>query len=119
MENNRTKIISLLNTIKNLTSVPFEYGYYTGNAKTYIVWLQTDMGNSMSADDGLQICAEYFDVSIYSNKDYESLLETVVSKFTEDEEVTFQPSRCSEDLFDEDTKMFHKTLCFAVYKKLN
>ncbi len=116
-QNNRQLVISLLETVQvNSKTVPYAYASYKGNAKTYIVWLQTDMGNSMSADDAFQDCAEYFDVTVYSNKDYVDIVDKVIQKFVAKDEITFQPSRCSEDLYDEDTGMYHKTLCFAIYK---
>ena len=115
-KNNRQKVIDLLSTVKvNKKAVPFAYAQYDGDAKTYIVWLQTDLGNTMSADDKFQDCAEYFDITVYSNKDYIDIVDTIISTFDIDQ-VTFQPSRCSEDLYDADTRMYHKTLCFAFYK---
>lgn len=115
-QNNRQKVIEILESIKYKgKAVPFAYAQYEGDAKTYIVWLQTDMGNAFSADDRFQDCAEYFDITVYSNKDYIDIVDDIISKF-DTTEITFQPSRCSEDLFDADTRMYHKTLCFAFYK---
>lgn len=93
-------------------SIPVSFGFYDGDAETYIVYSNVDDDGSYSGDDDLLGYITYYDFELYSTKNYFAVARAVISLMKE-AGWEFQPSLCSADLYDRDTKIFSKTLCFA------
>lgn len=99
-------------------SIPVSYMFYEGHGEPYIVWMQQDADNSLSADDELVGYVDYYDFDIYARGNYLAIVESVKTLLKENGFI-WQPSRTSEDMYETDTKYYHKTLNFAYLKEEN
>lgn len=97
-------------------SIPVSYMFYEGHGEPYIVYLQQDMDNTFSGDDDLLAYVVYYDFDIYSKGNYLNIIESVKTKLKENGFI-WQPSRSSMDMYETDTKYYHKTLNFAFIKE--
>lgn len=97
-----------------LTELEIEHAYlhYEGHQNTYVVYLQTDKDSALFADGELEGLVMYYDFDVYSKGNYNSIIENLINAMTENG-WTYQPSRDSADLYETDTKFYHKTICFA------
>jgi len=98
--------------------IPVAFLRYTGKATTYITYQEIQDDTSFSADDELQAYVSYYDFDIYSKGNYLSILESV-KEILEANNWRWQPSMTSQDLYEDDTGYYHKTLCFAKIKEEN
>lgn len=96
----------------NSVSIPVEYMFYDGNADSWIVYSNVDSDGSYSGDDSLLGYITYYDFEIYAKSNYFEIMRAVISLMAQNG-WEFQPSLCSADQYDRDTKIFSKTLCFA------
>lgn len=101
-----------IETLLNNLGVPVSFMFYEGNADTYITYMELDKDNSIAGDDQVIGCVEYYDFDVYSKGNYltviSDLIDTMVAAGW-----TYQPSRDSPDMYERDTKFFHKTICLA------
>ncbi len=106
---------------KNFTvgdvQIPVNFLRYEGHGEPYITYMQFDANGSFSADDQLAGYVVYFDFDIYSKSNYLAIADAVVD-LMESAGWTWQVSRSSEDMFEDDTGYFHKTLCFAIEREV-
>lgn len=98
-------------TLKNL-GVPVAYMYYNGNATTYVTYMQLDKDSVEAGDDNVLGCVQYYDFDIYSKGNYLTVINNLIDLMVA-AGWTYQPSRDSPDLYERDTKFFHKTICLA------
>lgn len=103
----------LIEQIFNNFIVPVSFLRYDGNATAYVTYQQTDIDNTLSADDDLVNYADYYDFDIYSKGNYFKIIEGV-KQILEDNGFRWQPTRSSGDLYEDDTGYYHKTLCFSI-----
>ncbi len=96
----------------SVLNIPFDYMFYDGNADTYITYLQEDLEESLAGDDELIGVVQIYDVDVYSKGNFISTINNVIDTMT-GAGFTFYPSRCSPDMYERDTKYYHKTLSFA------
>lgn len=96
-------------------SIPVKFMYYTGNGEPYVVYMQQDADNSLSADDDLLAYVVYYDFDVYAKGNYLKIIEAIKALLKQNGFV-WQPSRSSADLFESDTGYYHKTLNFAFPK---
>ena len=98
-------------TVDNV-SIPVSFMKYNGKKTTYITYMYYDSDNSFSGDDELLGWVDYYDFDIYSKGNYLNIIESVKSLMKQNG-FMYQPSRCSQDMFEDDTGYFHRTLSFA------
>ena len=98
-------------TLKTL-SVPVSFMFYEGNADTYITYMQLDKSNTLAAEDEVIGCVQYYDFDVYSKGNYLAVIAELIQLMTA-AGWTYQPSRDSPDMYERDTKFFHKTICLA------
>lgn len=98
--------------------IPVSFLRYTGKATTYITYQEVQDDTSFSADDELQAYVTYYDFDIYSKGNYLNLIESV-KEILKANGWRYQPSMTSQDLYEDDTGYYHKTLCFAKIKEEN
>lgn len=103
-------------TVDGVT-VPVSFMFYEGDADAYVTYMESDADNSVSGDDELIGYAVYFDFDIYSKGNYTQIIESIKTKMRENGFV-WQPSRSSPDLYEAETRFFHKTLNFGYYKEV-
>lgn len=99
-------------------SIPVSFLRNTGKETTYITYQEIQDDTSFSADDELQAYVTYYDFDIYSKGNYLNIIESV-KEILEANGWRWQPSMTSQDLYEDDTGYYHKTLCFAKIKEEN
>lgn len=92
--------------------VPIAFMYYEGDADTYITYMQSDKTNVLAGDDGILGCVQYYDFDVYSKGNYLQLIDNLITTMT-NLGWTYQPNRDSPDLYERDTKYYHKTICLC------
>ena len=97
----------------NTKNIPVSFLRYEGKATTYITYQQTNIDGALSGDDEIIGYIDYYDIDIFSKGNYFKIVEEVKKKMKANG-FMWQPSNSSEDIFEEDTGYFHKTLCFAI-----
>lgn len=101
----------------NGVDIPVSFLRYNGNSETYITYMESDKDNSFSGDDNIVGYVVYYDFDIYSKSNYLEIMEQL-KELLKANGWTWQPSRDSSDLYEDDTGYFHKTLCFAIEKEV-
>ena len=99
-------------------AIPVSYMFYEGHGEPYVVYMQQDADNSLSGDDELIGYVDYYDFDVYAKGNYFAIVESVKAILKENGFV-WQPSRSSQDMYETDTKYYHKTLNFAYLKEEN
>lgn len=92
--------------------VPVSFMRYTGKSTDYITYQESDIDNSFYGDDELLNYVDYYDFDIYSKGNFLGTVESV-KKILKENGFKWQPSRTSEDMYEDDTGYYHKTLCFS------
>lgn len=113
--NNELQTIFASFTVGGQT-IPVSFMRYTGKATTYITYQEIQDDTSFSADDELQAYVTYYDFDIYSKGNYLTIIESV-KEILKANGWRWQPSMTSQDLYEDDTGYYHKTLCFAKIKE--
>jgi hypothetical protein len=98
-------------TLKNL-GVPVAFMFYEGDATSYVTYMQLDKDNVEAGDDKVLGCVQYYDFDIYSKGNYFTIVQNLITKMVA-AGWTYQPSRDSPDMYERDTKYYHKTICLA------
>ena len=99
-------------------SIPVAFLRYTGKNSTYVTYQEIQNDTTFDADDKLQAYVTYYDFDIYSKGNYFNIIESV-KEILEANGWRWQPSMTSQDLYEDDTGYYHKTLCFAKIKEEN
>lgn len=93
--------------------IPVSFKRYDGKSTTYVTYMQLDNDNSLSAEDEIINYVSYYDFDIYSKGNYLNIVKRI-KEIMRANGWKWQPSRDSEDMYENDTGYFHKTLCFAI-----
>ena len=107
----------LIERLFNNFIIPVVFLYYDGNAPDYVVYRQIDSDRVLAADNRLINYVDYYDFDIYSKGNYMTYIEAIIEILTA-AGFMWQPSRSSGDMYETDTKYYHKTLCFAIERSL-
>ena len=94
-------------------SISVSFLRYEGKDTTYITYQQINIDGALSGDDEIIGYIDYYDIDIYSKGNYFKIVEEV-KKNMKANGFVWQPSKSSEDMYEEDTGYYHKTLCFAI-----
>lgn len=94
-------------------SIPVKFLRYNGKQTTYITYMETDIDNSYAGDNEILGYVSYYDFDIYSKGNYFNIVEAV-KEIMKNNGFIWQPNRTSEDMYEDDTGYYHKTLCFAI-----
>jgi hypothetical protein len=92
--------------------VPVSYMFYEGSADTYVVYSQMGKDNSLAGENQVIGCVIYYDFDLYSKSNYLALQRQIIDTMVA-AGWTYEPSRESPDLYERDTKLFHKTIVLA------
>lgn len=97
----------------NGKNIPVKFLRYNGRSETYITYTMTDADSVLHGDDELLNYVEYYDFDIYSKGNYKPIIKALKGLL---KAVGFmwEPDRSSEDMYEDDTKYYHKTLCFSI-----
>lgn len=111
MFNLNAEIESLL-TGQNGLGVPVSFMFYDGTEDTYVTYMQLDKDNVLAGDDTILGAVQYYDFDVYSKGNYLTVISNLINIMTA-AGWTYQPSRDSPDMYERDTKFYHKTICIA------
>ena len=109
MFNFNQEIETLLN---GKLGVPVSFMFYDGDEDTYVTYMQLDKDNTLAGDDQILGCVQYYDFDVYSKGNYLAVISSLINIMTA-AGWTYQPSRDSPDMYERDTKFYHKTVCLA------
>lgn len=101
----------------NGVQIPVCFLRYEGHGEPYITYMHFDNDRSFSADDQLAGYVTYYDFDIYSKSNYLAIVDAVID-LLQGSGWTYQVSRSSQDMYEDDTGYFHKTLCFAIEREV-
>jgi len=101
-----------IETTLSTLGVPVSFMFYDGDENTYITYMQLDKDNALAGDDKVLGCVQYYDFDVYSKTDYRSVINKLIELMVA-AGWTYQPSRDSPDMYERDSKFFHKTICIA------
>lgn len=99
-------------------TIPVSFLVYEGHDDAYVTYREQDADRSISGDDELIGYVEFYDFDVYTKGNYIRIIESIKNILKQNDFV-FQPSRTSEDMYEEETGYYHKTLNFAIYKEEN
>lgn len=99
----------VMDTLKGL-NIPIQFQVYTGKEKTYITFFEYNMQNEGYSEDEIEVEGYYFQIDIWSVEDYTELVKKT-KKLLEANNFRFIDQ---EDLYEKDTKIFHKGLRYWI-----
>lgn len=88
---------------------PTSFQTYSGTATTYITFFLYDENAALIADDVEVNTRYYVQIDVWSKGDYTNLVEQVKNKLIE---LGFN-RRSAIDLYEDDTKIYHKAMRFS------
>ena len=91
-------------------SIPIAFIRYRGNSKTYLTYQEINNKPELEADDIVLYSASVYDIDIYSDRNYLNIVEEVKKKMLESDFIWVEDSI---DMYEEDTKLYHKTITFT------
>lgn len=94
----------------NNKKIPIAFLRYRGNAKTFITYQEIDCSPELEADDMPLYGSSTYDFDIYSIDNYLDIIKELKKKMIESGFLWIEDS---EDMYEEDTKFYHKTITFA------
>ena len=95
--------------------IPVAHLRYKGNSKKYVTWTITGEAPALSANDEdlCSICS--LDIDIFSDSNYLDIEKEIKQKMKNSDWVWVEDS---EEMYEEDTKLYHKTYSFAKGRSL-
>lgn len=98
--------------------IPVKFLRYIGDADTYVTYQQTDSAEPLNGDDELLNYVDFYDFDIYSKGNYLEVVEAIKTTL-KSIGFSWNPTRSSGDMFDDDTRLYHKTLSFSIERSSN
>ena len=105
----------LANLVVDSQAIDVAHLKYEGKKDTYIVWTMLPEEPLLAYDDELEYSLTQVDIDIYSKGNYLNILNEIKNRmknngwtWTED----------SEEMYEEDTKLYHRTSTFEKERKL-
>ena len=102
----------------NGKEIPVKFLRYNGSSETYITYMMTDADSVLHGDDELLNYVEYYDFDVYSKGNYKQI-EKALKGLLNGVGFMWEPDRSSADMYEDDTKYYHKTLCFSIERSEN
>lgn len=106
---------SEIKQILNL-DVPVAHLKYKGNKKTYVVWTIIDETPIFSSDDEITDSEVVVDIDIYSDSNYLKIMSSIKNIMKENEWIW---DGDSQEFFEEDAGLYHKTCTFKKERNVN
>ena len=97
--------------------IPVSFLRFNGDPKTvpdaYITYQQTNANEPLVGDDKLLNYVDFYDFDIFSKGNYIPIVEAIKEILTANG-FMWVPSRSSGDMYEDDTRYYHKTLSFSI-----
>ena len=107
---------SEIKKILNLENVEVAHLKYKGNKKTYVVWTIIDEEPLSSSDDEITDSEVTVDIDIYSDSNYLEIMRLIKTKMKEND---WTWDGDSQEFYEEDTKLYHRTCSFKKGRYIN
>ena len=107
---------SEIKKILNLENVEVAHLRYKGNKKTYVVWTIIEDEPSFSSDDEIADSEVTVDIDIYSDSNYLEIMRLIKTKMKEND---WTWDGDSQEFYEEDTKLYHRTCSFKKGRYIN
>lgn len=92
--------------------VPVSFMHYSGKATSYVVYMQVMKDNELYGDNDIVGCVQFYDFDVYSKGNFLPIVSKLIELLTS-AGWTYSPSRDSPDMYESDTKYYHKTICLC------
>lgn len=96
----------------NGVEIPVRFMRYEGHGEPYIVFSRESDDGSYSGDDSILGWVTYYDFDIYSKGNIMDIEQAVIDVM-QAAGWTWQPTRSSGDMYEDDTGYYHVTINFA------
>ena len=96
--------------------IPVAFLRYYGKSTTYITYELENQDGALGADDEVIGNVDYYDFDIYSKGNYLAIIDSLKKILTQNG-FTWQPTRSSGDMYEDDTGYYHRTLSFAIERE--
>ena len=102
----------------NNVTIPVAFLRYFGKSTTYITYELENQDGALGADDEVIGNVDYYDFDVYSKGNYLEIIDSLKEILTQNG-FTWQPTRSSGDMYEDDTGYYHRTLSFAIEREEN
>lgn len=102
----------------NNVLIPVAFLRYFGKSTTYITYELENQDGALGADDEVIGNVDYYDFDIYSKGNYLAIIDSL-KEILKQNGFTWQPTRSSGDMYEDDTGYYHRTLSFAKEREEN
>ena len=102
----------------NNVTIPVAFLRYFGKSATYITYELENQDGALGADDKVIGNVDYYDFDVYSKGNYLAIIDSLKEILTQNG-FTWQPTRSSGDMYEDDTGYYHRTLSFAIEREEN
>lgn len=92
--------------------IPVAFLRYNGKSTTYITYELENQDGALAADDEIIGNVDYYDFDVYSKGNYLAIIDSL-KEILKQNGFTWQPTRSSGDMYEDDTGYYHRTLNFA------
>ena len=108
--NEELKLILGENLVVGEKQIPIAHLRYKGSSKSFVTWTITGESPALSANDEdlCSICS--VDIDIFSNGNYLDIEKEIKRKMKNNDWIWVEDS---EEMYEEDTGLYHKTISFA------
>ena len=90
-------------------SIPVEHIRYIGPEKTYVIWTIIGETPALNGNDENLYSVVQVDIDVYSDSNYLEIIKEVKKLMKENEWLWVEDS---SEMYEEDTKLYHKTITF-------
>lgn len=113
MNNQIEKILSEFSVDGN--KIPYDFIRYRGDSKTYITYQEIDNEPALIGDDIPLYSASIIDFDIYSDGNFLRMVSELKKVMLENNFIWIEDS---QDMYEEDTRLYHKTITFAKERRI-
>ena len=107
--NKEIKLILGENLVIGGEKIPVAHLRYKGASKKFVTWTMLDESPALSANDEVLCSICPVDVDVYSEGNYLDIIKEIKQKMKNNEWVW---TGDSAEMYEEDTKLYHKTCTF-------
>ena len=101
-------------SVKSVT-VPVAHLRYKGSSKTFVTWTMLGERPVLSGDDEPLFSVASVDIDVYSNGNYLELITEIKRIMKENGWLWIEDS---PEMYEEDTRLYHKTITFEKERSL-
>ena len=94
----------------NSKKIPVAFIRYRGSDKTFITYQEINHVPELEADDELLYSSSTLDFDVYTDGNYLNIVSEIKKKMSDNDFVWVDDS---PDMYEEDTRLYHKTITFV------